>query len=73
METLEGFPSLPALWLRRAKPGFANAIHRELSDLGLCCVTMDHSIVLRMTLRRPDEKYRSTYRSSLGSSLRRFE
>ena len=25
METLEGFPSLPAVWLRRAKPGYANA------------------------------------------------
>jgi hypothetical protein len=25
METLGGFPSLPALWLRRAKPDFANA------------------------------------------------
>jgi hypothetical protein len=25
METLEGFPSLPALWLRQAKPAFANA------------------------------------------------
>jgi hypothetical protein len=29
METLGGFPSLPALWLRRAKPGFANAIDME--------------------------------------------
>jgi hypothetical protein len=27
METLEGFPTLPAFWLRRAKPGFAVAIH----------------------------------------------
>ena len=26
METLEGFPNPPALWLRRAKPGSANAI-----------------------------------------------
>jgi hypothetical protein len=26
METLGGFPNLPALWLRRAKPAFANAI-----------------------------------------------
>jgi len=25
METLGGFPNLPALWLRRAKPGCANA------------------------------------------------
>jgi hypothetical protein len=25
METLAGFPFLPALWLRRAKPGYANA------------------------------------------------
>jgi hypothetical protein len=25
METLEGFPNLPELWLRRAKPGYANA------------------------------------------------
>jgi hypothetical protein len=25
METLKGFPSLPALWLRRAKLGYANA------------------------------------------------
>jgi hypothetical protein len=25
METLGGFPTLPALWLRRAKPGYANA------------------------------------------------
>ena len=26
METLGGFPYLPALWLRQAKPAFANAI-----------------------------------------------
>ena len=26
MGTLGGFPSPPALWLRRAKPAFANAI-----------------------------------------------
>ncbi len=26
MGTLEGFPNPPALWLRRAKPGFAYAI-----------------------------------------------
>ena len=26
MGTLGGFPNPPALWLRRAKPGFANAI-----------------------------------------------
>jgi hypothetical protein len=26
METLGGFPNLPALWLRRAKPASANAI-----------------------------------------------
>ena len=26
MGTLEGFPNPPALWLRRAKPGSANAI-----------------------------------------------
>jgi hypothetical protein len=25
METMEGFPCLPALWLRRAKPGYASA------------------------------------------------
>jgi hypothetical protein len=25
METLEGFPNLPALWLRQAKPASANA------------------------------------------------
>jgi len=25
MGTLEGFPNPPALWLRRAKPGYANA------------------------------------------------
>ena len=25
METLRGFPNLPALWLRRAKPGCAYA------------------------------------------------
>ena len=25
MGTLEGFPNPPALWLRRAKPGFAYA------------------------------------------------
>ena len=29
METLGGFPSLPALWLRRAKPDSANAIFME--------------------------------------------
>ena len=29
METLRGFPFLPALWLRRAKPGFANASDME--------------------------------------------
>jgi hypothetical protein len=28
METLEGFPNLPAFWLRRAKPGCANAMAR---------------------------------------------
>jgi len=26
MGTLKGFPNPPALWLRRAKPAFANAI-----------------------------------------------
>jgi hypothetical protein len=26
METLTGFPNLPALWLRQAKPAYANAI-----------------------------------------------
>jgi hypothetical protein len=26
MGTLRGFPSPPALWLRRAKPGYANAV-----------------------------------------------
>jgi hypothetical protein len=25
MGTLKGFPNPPALWLRRAKPGYANA------------------------------------------------
>jgi hypothetical protein len=25
METLKGFPNLPALWLRQAKPGYAYA------------------------------------------------
>jgi hypothetical protein len=25
METLRGFPNLPALWLRQAKPAYANA------------------------------------------------
>jgi hypothetical protein len=25
METLEGFPNLPALWLRQAKPAYAYA------------------------------------------------
>jgi len=25
METLGGFPYLPAIWLRRAKPGYATA------------------------------------------------
>jgi hypothetical protein len=25
METLEGFPDLPAHWLRRAKPAYAHA------------------------------------------------
>jgi hypothetical protein len=25
METLGGFPNLPALWLQRAKPAFADA------------------------------------------------
>jgi len=29
METLGGFPNLPALWLRRAKPGCANFIVME--------------------------------------------
>ena len=28
METLGGFPNLPALWLRRAKPGYAYAVLR---------------------------------------------
>jgi len=27
METLRGFPNLPAIWLRRAKPAFAAAIN----------------------------------------------
>jgi hypothetical protein len=26
MGTLKGFPNPPALWLRRAKPAFANAL-----------------------------------------------
>jgi hypothetical protein len=30
METLGGFPNLPALWLRRAKPGCAYAIMETL-------------------------------------------
>jgi hypothetical protein len=30
METLEGFPCLPAHWLRRAKPGYADAIMETL-------------------------------------------
>jgi hypothetical protein len=30
METLKGFPCLPALWLRRAKLGFANAVMETL-------------------------------------------
>jgi hypothetical protein len=34
METLEGFPNLPALWLRRAKPGSANAMADEQCGLG---------------------------------------
>jgi hypothetical protein len=29
METLGGFPNLPALWLRRAKPGSAYATDME--------------------------------------------
>ena len=29
METLKGFPTLPALWLRRAKPGYAYATYME--------------------------------------------
>jgi hypothetical protein len=29
METLKGFPNLPALWLRRAKPAFAYAVAME--------------------------------------------
>ena len=28
METLRGFPNLPALWLRQAKPAYANALFR---------------------------------------------
>jgi hypothetical protein len=31
MGTLRGFPNPPALWLRRAKPGYANAIMGILS------------------------------------------
>jgi hypothetical protein len=30
METLRGFPNLPALWLRQAKPAYANAIVMEI-------------------------------------------
>ena len=36
METLGGFPNLPALWLRRAKPGSANAIASPLVGLSWC-------------------------------------
>jgi hypothetical protein len=35
METLGGFPNLPALWLRRAQPDSANAItspHHALTE-----------------------------------------
>jgi hypothetical protein len=34
METLGGFPNLPALWLRRSKPAYAYAIGLS-SFLGL--------------------------------------
>jgi hypothetical protein len=30
MGTLKGFPTPPALWLRRAKPGYAYAIRGTL-------------------------------------------
>jgi hypothetical protein len=33
MGTLKGFPNPPALWLRRAKPGYANAIEMG-SEMG---------------------------------------
>ena len=33
METLGGFPNLPALWLRRAKPAFAYASSGRLTVL----------------------------------------
>jgi hypothetical protein len=36
METLGGFPSLPALWLRRAKPDSANAITSPRDALAEC-------------------------------------
>jgi hypothetical protein len=32
METLGGFPNLPALWLRRAKPGSAYATGNGLTQ-----------------------------------------
>jgi hypothetical protein len=35
MGTLGGFPNPPALWLRRAKPGFANAMMGTLRGLAL--------------------------------------
>ena len=31
METLGGFPYLPTLWLRRAKPAYANAFAQPVS------------------------------------------
>jgi hypothetical protein len=34
METLRGFPNFPALWLRRAKLGYANAVSPHDLDLG---------------------------------------
>jgi|SRR5450631_166665 len=36
METLKGFPNLPALWLRRAKLGLAYAVYGNPERVCLC-------------------------------------
>ena len=50
METLGGFPNLPALGLRRAKPGFANAIMETLGRVS----KPSRTPALGLRLAKPD-------------------
>jgi hypothetical protein len=46
METLGGFPNLPALWLRRAKPVSANAISVSAEVAGVAAWAFGSDAVL---------------------------